>query len=386
MLPRRNFVRRVSTRQTGLFPRRQRPGNTRRSQARVLARAPGSLQMDTSHRHSVGRGAAYYHMLANPWADRPVRPPHALPIPTSLVKSITRTTMTPDDGEAIVGALIRIHPGVGATTSGTVDNSNNKVVYQYFDSAAMFGTQQRVRDRVANFMYANGDTYRPIAMGVRITNTTQADLVGGHVLCRLDHKADTTSAPNLAYANVEDVENDTSVTIRSWDSSRRLQFAWHPMNQSNSEFMVVSDSGPDYGASGANPVLHNRSPNIELVVRFEAGSAPTLILETCTWYEFVPKEEVRDFFPTRISVLSPADVTSAAASVTNYVGSSPAIDRSERTSSGLTAAGVGIAAANAAVDALENGADTVVGVARGAVRRFGEALDTPRPGFRRRYG
>jgi len=385
MLPRRNFVRRVSTRQTGLFPRRQRPGNTRRSRARVQAHAPGSLQMDTSHRHSVGRGAAYYHMLANPWADRPVRPPHALPIPTALVKSITRTTMSFDVADNLIGALIRIHPGVGAVSGSGVDNSTNKIVYQYFVSGALHGTQTRVRDRVSNFMYTNADTYRPVAMGVRLTNTSQADIVGGHVVCRLDHKADSSSVPNLSYDNVTDVENDTSVTIRSWDSSRRLQFAWHPMNQANSEFLPVSDSGPDYG-SGANPVVHNRSPNIEIVAHFDVETAPTFIVEVCTWYEFVPKEEVRDFFPARISVLSPSDVTSAAASVTNYVGSTAAIDRSERTSTGLSAAGVGVAAANAAVDALENGADTVVGFARGAVRRVGDALDAPRPGFRRRYG
>jgi len=282
---------------------RMRPRHVRNSR-RVARRGvvPG-LANDVSHHHSIGRGAAYLHLLADPWTSVGVRPPTVLPVPTALIRSQTRTAYTTTAGNDTV--FIRVVPGVSATASSSATADQAKIIISQFAAGVASGLA-RTPDRNQQFLYTSGETYRPIAMGVRILNISAADTVHGAAYGRLTVADPGTFLGDPSNTDVVNAKGDVTASVRPWPPSREIRFSWHPMSQENMEFSVVSDRGPEVGSGGSNLVWRQRSPAIDIAIAIQQATA--LEVEVVTWYEMVPTEVNRDVHDVDMSSISSGDV------------------------------------------------------------------------------
>jgi len=326
-----------------------------------------ALAQDVSHRHSVARGAAYWHMLANPWTTAGVRPPSLLPYPTALIRSQTRYAYTTSAGNTDLA--IYINPGLGASANDSVTVERCKINFLQFTGAGVGSGTTRIADKNQVFLYGAAEQYRPIAMGVRLLNLTQADAVAGCVYGRLGLAAPGVAFPDPTIADVINSKGDQTALVRAWPENRELRFVWHPVTQDNSLFTNTTDVGPD-SALGDVSLYHQRNAVIQLVCTSSAVQA--IEVEVVTWYEYIPQEAFRDAFDVEMSVISSADMASATGAAGSAGNQRPGLARPVEVSSALGEAGITTRVTDAAIAA----ARTPFDAAEGVVRRASGAVDS----------
>jgi len=321
-----------------------------RAEARALSR-------DVSHRHSVARGSAYWHMLANPWTEDGVRLPSLVAMGTSLVRSQTRTTFTSTAGNSDV--LINVMPGLYAQSASSAPESFAKITIVQIDGSNVVSGLARTPDKNQTFLSTCLESYRPIAMGVRLINLTAADGVAGCVFGRLRVDPPGFLPADPVAADLSVLKNDPTAYVRPWGPDRELRFVWHPANQDNSMFTPGGDRGPEANASAAT-VPHQRSPMI--VLGCVSSGVQTLEIEVVTWYEYVPLEAFRDVLDVEMAVISSADVAAATGAAGSAAMHPVALTRPTSVSNALASSGVTSRVAAGAVAAARAPFDAAAGV------------------------
>jgi len=341
-------------------------GYYKRLRSRRAVRGAGlALSHDISHRHSIARGAAYWHMIANPWTTHGVRPPSLVPMPTSLLRSQTRHAYSTTTGNTDL--MIIANPGLGGAPSLQQADSNCKLNFVQFAGTVGSGVW-RVSDRNQVYLNTSAETYRPIAMGVRLLNLTQADGIAGCVYARMSNTAPGTFPAAPTATNVSNAKGDSTAVVKAWPEDRELRFVWHPSSQDNSEFTVPSDFGPD-ADSGDVYNSHQRNSFLELCVT--SSTVMTIEVEVVTWYEYIPTETYRDAVDVEMAVVASSDVAAATAAAGSASNTRPALMRPVEIAQSLTQGGIGTAAADAAIAAVR----TPVDAAERLVRTGGNAFD-----------
>jgi len=310
----RNFSRRYAPRR-GLATN---PSGRRKRVARsgFQRRAAGALMQDVSHRNSIARGAAYIHMLADPWNSTGVRPPHTIPIPTMLFRSRTRFGISPSSvASGSNNLVIRVWPGAGAHSAADDPVENSQVKAQYFAHNPSTGLESLAsttkEDANAHFLYSSCVSYRPVAMGVRVLCATPNDDVGGVVYARLHTDPPGSLDLSSSSSAFGDIANDRNSSMAPWTPSRELKFVWHPTSQDNLNFTtIVSDAGPD-AAADSDDVIHQHDSAIEIAIQTGTTASTNYIVSIVTWYECIVQDGYHDIVDTSLSGISSSDATLA---------------------------------------------------------------------------
>jgi len=360
-----------------MIPRRAVRGTSRaRRSARVGSRSvAGSIAHDASHRASCARGAAYFHMVADPWDARPVRGASLLPVETALLRSQTRIGMTADGANG-ANILIRVSPGLGTAPSGTVwDNTNAKIQWASWDpvNGDVIKAPTFIPDQRAVQLYDAVSQYRPLAMGVRIITTTREDDVAGCAFVKITPNTYYGTDPtDLTNAYAAQIANDPEAVLLAWNSSREISAVWQPLDQDNFEFTRPSDIGPDVhdatftapSSLSINKTNHQRTPYLEFYIQAGTDAAVNYQVQVVTIYEVIPRSDWNDILDVDMAHVAAADVSAARAQVAGSSGQ--LVLNPQRVSNGLRDRGFGRVVADAAIDAYGSASGVVGAVATAA--------------------
>lgn len=220
---------------------------------------------------------AYVNCLLRPFTSPAVRIPDMISYPSCVCTLLARFAVTTIASSGAFNMNVRVYPMLGASGSGLQRKADVATAYTGQDIEG--GTF--IYDQAGEEVRSLANSYRCVAMGVRITPTSASDGRNGLVYC--SQQVDTETFPNSTMID-RDSDIDTQVyDVATTDWATKF-WIWRPDSFADLDYR-------DRSATNFEPSLN---------FHMTGTTAQSFLFEAVTHYEYIPGSSSRALLETKV--------------------------------------------------------------------------------------